>query len=340
MSGIIGHSVYAVLGLQAAIARGFPGAPVMHRQFSSYLAGAYLGSDIQIVPAVECAATGKTYGCCGMKFERCPETGGAVSPWRLKHAGREYSGADITARLYGRSHLIFGFTKEDSQLAVPWDHLADYAAAVVEDTFEFYPPSERTIAYVLGWLVHVVSDSLIKSFQPGIDLHLLDGKYTPKNRPLQDLYCCNEIGVNRLGLNWDAVLRDCAELEWEPVQLHYMRIGEARGRLGKLFSGGWLPDTAFAEAVLRENRRYFRRYYHEERNAVRLRDGECSESIRKMTGMNYAQIVAACESAGYRKALQQMGEQIASMFVDVAQRSPRLARLPAAGLPPWRLALQ
>lgn len=339
MSGIIGHSVYAVLGMQAAAERGVPLAHLVLRQFSSYLAGAYLGSDVQIVPAVTCVATGKRYGCCGMKIERCPETGGETVPWRLRHEGREYSGSDIHAKFYGRSHLIFGFSKEDQQLRVPWDHLADYAAAAVEDAFALFPASERTVAYVLGWLVHVVSDSLIKSYQPGIDLHLVDGKYTPKNRVLQDLYCLNEVGVKRLGLNWDAILHDCAGLEWEAVQLHYMRIGEPRGQLGKLFGSGWLPERSLAEAVLQENRRHFRTYYLEELNAVRLKDGECSPEIQKSTGLKYAAIVATCERVGYRKALRQMGDQIATMFEQVTQRSPRLSRLPARGLPAWSRAL-
>ena len=339
MSGIIGHSVYAVLGMQAAAERGIPLAYLIHRQFSSYLAGAYLGSDVQIVPAVTCVATGKGYGCCGMKIERCPETGGAVEAWRLQHDGHEYSGAEISAKFYGRAHVIFGFAKADDHLAIGWVRLADYAAAAVEDTFDLFPPSERTVAYVLGWLVHVVSDSLIKSFQPGITLHLVDGKYTPKNRPLQDVYCCHEVGVKRLGLHWDAVLRDCAELAWEPAQLHYMRIGERRGRLGQLFPGGWLPERSLAEAVLQENRRHFRSYSLEELNAVRLRDGECSAEIRRSTGLDYAGIVAACERAGYRNALRQMGEQVALMFARVTEKSPRLARLPAKGFPPWSRTL-
>jgi len=88
LSGIIGHNIFAVLGMQAAAERGLPLAHLVHRQCSSYLAGAYLGSDIQIVPAVTCLATGKKYGCCGIKIERCPETGGEVAPSRLRHEER------------------------------------------------------------------------------------------------------------------------------------------------------------------------------------------------------------------------------------------------------------
>ena len=59
-------------------------------------------------------------------------------------------------------------------------------------------------------MAHVVSDSLIKSVQPGIELHLLDGKYTPRNRPIQDLVTFHEIGVKEFGLNWAALLADLA----------------------------------------------------------------------------------------------------------------------------------
>ena len=46
MSGIIGHTTYAILGAKAAAYRGLPIAPVIQRQFASYLAGSDLGCDI------------------------------------------------------------------------------------------------------------------------------------------------------------------------------------------------------------------------------------------------------------------------------------------------------
>ena len=54
--------------------------------------------------------------------------------------------------------------------------------------------SERGLAYALGWMVHIVGDSLIKSIQPGIHMHLLDGVYTPRNRIVQDQFTFHAIG--------------------------------------------------------------------------------------------------------------------------------------------------
>ena len=39
---------------------------------------------------------------------------------------------------------------------------------------ELHGPSERRLAYALGWMTHVIGDGLIKSVAPGLDLNLLD----------------------------------------------------------------------------------------------------------------------------------------------------------------------
>ena len=57
MSGIIGHSMYALLGLRAAEARGVPLVQLASRHLPSYLCGAYLGADIGTVPAAICAVS-------------------------------------------------------------------------------------------------------------------------------------------------------------------------------------------------------------------------------------------------------------------------------------------
>ena len=224
---------------------------------------------------------------------------------------------------------------------MPWDHLPDYFADVVEDTFEFFGPSERALAYVFGWLVHVVSDSLIKSIQPGIDLHLLDGKYTPRNRPIQDLVTCHEMGVKELRLDWPALLADLAAPPVEPAQLHYMRIAEPRGRLSREFTNGWEPaKQSLLTAVLAENRRWCKRHAEDvlqDLQLIRAADGrlDCSESIRKAVGLNYAAMLVLADKANFRHALWQMGEAVAQMFEATVHRSPRLAKLPAGEGSDW-----
>ena len=152
MSGIIGHSMYAVLGAKAAAQRKLPVAPIAARHFASFLAGAYLGSDIQTLPEAVCVDTGSEVGYGTVPLEKSPITGGVVRPWKLKHDGREYTPREIHELFYGRAHLVFGWSKADREHTVPWDHLPDYFADVVEDTFEFFGPSERALAYVFGWM--------------------------------------------------------------------------------------------------------------------------------------------------------------------------------------------
>jgi hypothetical protein len=340
MSGIVGHSLYALLGLKAASQRLLPVAPIVARHWSSYLAGAYLGSDIQTMPEAICVDTGRAVGYGTVPLSESPLTGGAVQPWSLKVQEQAYRPRDIHELFYGRAHLVFGWAKADREHAIPWDHLPDYFARVVEDTVALFGPSERALAYVLGWIVHVVSDSLIKSVQPGIDLLLLDGKYTPRNRPIQDLISLHEVGIKELRLNWPALLADLTETPVEPVQLHYMRIAEPRGALAKAFANGWRPDLgSLLAAVLVENRRWCRSHALDVLEQLRLEQvqgrWECSAALREIVGMNYAEMLELADRAHFRHALWQMGEAVAAMFEAVTSRSPYLASQPPDAGPTW-----
>ena len=275
-----------------------------------------------------------------MPLEKSPITGGAVRRFRLATPEGPLTANQVHERFYGRSHLVFGWTKRDSELRVPWDHLPDYFAAAMADAFALFGPGERPLAYALGWIVHVVSDSLIKSIQPGIDLNLVDGKYTPRNRPIQDLVTFHELGVKEFHLHWPALFADLADTPVEPLQLHYMRATAPRGELAQLFPDGWLPDAEpTLRAVLAENRRYVRHHADDVLASMELHDTphgpECSESVRETTGLNYAEILEAAQHANFRHALWQMGEQIAEMFAAVSHRSPKLAALPADDGPGW-----
>ena len=127
----------------------------------------------------------------------------------LSIKGKKYTPDEIVTLFYGRSHVVFGWRrKEDKQHTVPWDHLADYISETVSDAITLFEASERRLAYLFGWATHIVGDSLIKSIYPGVDLHLLNGKYTSQNRPIQDLVTFHEIGRKEFHLNWESLLND------------------------------------------------------------------------------------------------------------------------------------
>ena len=79
MSGIIGHTTYAILAAKAAAHHRLPIAPILHRHLASYLAGSYLGSDVQTLPAAVCRDTGQEVGYCAARITESPITGGPVS---------------------------------------------------------------------------------------------------------------------------------------------------------------------------------------------------------------------------------------------------------------------
>ncbi|MDG2126676.1 MAG: hypothetical protein P8K08_01640 [Fuerstiella sp.] len=341
MSGIVGHTMYAILAGMATRHRKLPIAPLIHRHYPSYLCGAYLGCDIQTMPEAVCVDTGQDVGYGTAPLQQSPLTGGTVRLWSLEFGDESYRPRDIYRLFYGRSHLVFGWTSAEREQTVPWDHLPDYCASVVQDAMELFGPGERQLAYLFGWMAHIVGDSLIKSVQPGIDLHLLDGKYTPRNRPIQDLVSFHEIGVRELGLNWPALLSDLAQAPVELIQLHYMRAAKPRGELAAHFSNAWSPHLApLLSVVLQENRRYqaIRNPRLLKMYALKKTGGRwnCMSELSQQTGgLSYSEMVELADQADFRHAMWQMGEAIVSLFTRVIERTPLLQKLPTEDGPTW-----
>ena len=342
MSGIIGHSMYALLGLRAAAAQGLPIARVLSRHLPSYLCGAYLGCDVGTLPAAICQDTGQPIGYGAQKLKRSPLTGGPVKPWTLEFGEQQFTPLEIHHRFYGRAHLAFGWRGADAALAVPWEKLPDYFAAAAGDAIELFGPGERPLAYCFGWMSHVVGDGLIKSVAPGVDFHLLDGKYTPTNRPIQDLMTYHEIGVKELGLDWPTLLRDLVGTPIEPAQTHYMRAAIQRGQLGKLTTVGWRPqDEPLLLSVLAENRRYQRIRNGRILKELALRDTpngpQCDPALSaRAKGLSWPQMKALAEKARFRHALWQMGERVAEMFAETCKRQPLIKKAMRLDTPTWK----
>ncbi len=341
MSGIIGHTMYAILAGKAAEQKKLPIAPLIHRNYASYLCGSYLGCDIQTMPEAVCVDTGQAVGYGTAPLEKSPLTGGRVRPWLLEFDQKQYRPRDIHRMFYGRSHLVFGWPPADREHIVPWDHLPDYAAMAVQDALDLFGPGERKLAYLFGWMAHIVGDSLIKSVQPGITLELLDGKYTAANRPIQDLVSFHEIGRQELHLDWANLLADLAETPVEPVQLHYMRASRPRGILAANFPNAWAPENEkLLLRVLEENRRY-----QKIRNSRLLKQYALTKSgtswkcdaelSRRAGGLSYAEMVELADKANFRHALWQMGEAIVALFEQVIERVAALQEIPNSSGPTW-----
>ena len=95
MSGIIGHTMYAILAGKAASARKLPIAPLLHQHSASYLCGAYLGCDIQTLPEAICIDTGEPVGYGTVPLKKSPITGGKIRPWTLRYDKHDYTVAPI-----------------------------------------------------------------------------------------------------------------------------------------------------------------------------------------------------------------------------------------------------
>ncbi|MBB5033973.1 hypothetical protein [Prosthecobacter vanneervenii] len=327
MSGLIGHTMYGILALKAAKGRGLAVTPLIERHLPSFLCGAYLGCDIQVMPEAVCADTGREVGFGTVPLDKSPITGGAVKPWTLEHDGRKYRPKEIHELFYGRAHLVFGWSKEDMPLRVPWDHLADYCALAIRDEMS----SERGLAYALGWMVHMVGDSLIKSIQPGIRMHLLDGVYTPRNRIVQDQFTYHTIG-GELGIDWVKTFRDMAATPVETIQPHYMRVDAKRGKLAEVFDAGWKPELQpLLAAVLAENRRWLP---HHTEDVLRVVQRDSEEAKRVSGGLEFEAMNEMAESAGMRNTLVIIAEQCADLMEHTIAQVPEwrdLPRQPAQG---------
>lgn len=332
MSGFFGHAVYAALAVIEAERRKLDFATVARRHWPSFLAGSYLGCDIQTMPEAICVDTGREVGYGTAPLERSPLTGGAVRPYQFRFRDEAYSPRQIHEMFYGRSHLVFGWGAAERQWTLPWDHLAEYCALVLQDAAELFGPGERPLAYLLGWTAHVVGDSLIKSIQPGVELQLLDGKYTPKNRPIQDLIALHAVGRQELGFDWTTLIDAIAETPVELVQTHYMRVAPPRGRLAVAYPEAWIPQQQdLLQAVLAENRRYFRTWTRHEYDLLQLRetaDGwECHEDLSRATGgLTYAAMRQAAEQAGLRRAIGKIAQSVADLWVEIERLRSWAAR--------------
>jgi len=324
MSGFFGHAVYAALAANEAERRKLDFAPVMRRHWANFLAGSYLGCDIQTMPEAVCVDTGREVGYGTAPLERSPITGGPVRPYQFRFRDQAYRPRQIPEVFYGRSHLVFGWSAAERRWTLPWDHLPEYCALVVQDATELFGPGQRPLAYALGWIAHVVGDALIKSVHPGVELHLLDGKYTPKNRPIQDLVAFHTIGRKELGLDWSALIDAIADTPVEPVQSHYMRVAPPRGNLAAVYSDAWLPQQQdLLQAVMAENRRYFRIWTRLEYDLLQLRQTsagwECHEDLSRLTGgLSCADMMQAAEQAGLRTAIGQIAKRIVDIWDEVA----------------------
>lgn len=325
MSGLIGHTMYGILAAKAAQGRGLAVSPIIERHLPSFLCGAYLGCDIQVMPEAVCVDTGREVGFGTVPLEKSPLTGGAVKPWALEHEGRKYRPKEIHGLFYGRSHLVFGWAAQEVSLRVPWDHLADYCALAIRDDMT----SERGQAYALGWMVHIVGDSLIKSVQPGIRMHLLDGVYTPRNRIVQDQFTFHTIG-GELGLDWPKLFRDMAATPVEPIQPHYMRIADKRGRLSQVFADGWKPELQpLLHAVLAENRRWLPHHTEDVLRVVQLTDGKASDEARRVSGgLEQDTMLQMAEAAGMRDTLVTIAEQCADLMEQTIPLVPEWRDVP------------
>lgn len=317
MSGLVGHTMYAVLAAEAAEKRGLPVVPTLRQHFASYLTGAYIGCDIQVMPEAVCVDTGKEVGFGTVPIDKSPLTGGAVRPWFLEHEGRRYTPREIHQLFYGRAHLVFGWHGDDAKLAVPWDHLPDYCTLVVRDLRRRPDFTERSLAYVFGWMVHIVGDSLIKSIRPGIKMQLLDGTYTPRNRPIQDLFTFHKTGIEERRAPWAKWFDEMAATPVEPIQPHYMRIAGKTGALGRMYDAGWQPERAgLLDAVLKENRRWLKHHAADVLRDMTLTNGtEVSENASKATGgLTWPRMMEMAERAGMRQTLATIADEAAGLF--------------------------
>lgn len=334
MSGVIGHTAYAILAARAAEKRRLPVAPIIRGHFDSYLSGAYLGCDIQTLPSAICVDTGEPVGHGPVPLVRSPLTGGAVRPWTLSFEGREITPREIHDTFYGRAHLILGWAEKDRGETIGWSEFLDFAADVAGDAVELFGPGTRGLAWVLGWFTHVVGDGLIKSVLQGLQLHLLDGKYTATNRPVQDLVTFNEVGKKELGLDWADLLARIAAAPVEEVQLHYMRCARRQGRLGAHFPKAWAPESeALLRAVLAENHRYQgirNRHLLADLSLSTGPDGApvCQAALSETAGgLSYSEMLEAAREARFREALGETGELIADAFEGLVSRQDALRNL-------------
>ena len=112
-----------------------------------------------------------------------------------------------------------------------------------------------------------------------------------------------------------------------------MRVTRPRGMLAANFSNAWSPsDEALMTFVLKENRRYLKKYLERLLPDYKLtqvgNEWHCdAEMSRQSGGLSYSEMVAAAREAGLRDTLNQIAAEAANQCEQVIQRVPRLFRM-------------
>jgi len=128
----------------------------------------------------------------------------------------------------------------------------------------------------------------------------------------------------------------------EPLQAHYMRVGQAQGHLGNKFKAGWEPQrlTVLLE-VMAENRRYQRIRNGRILKQLALKKTDkglqCDKILsERAKGLKYPEMLELAEKANFRHALWQMGEAIADIFSEVVRLMPEMNEVWQGDKPTWK----
>jgi hypothetical protein len=157
MSGVVGHTLYAILASRKTVERRLPVGGLIHRHFDSFLSGAYLGSDIQTLPEAVCVDTGKSVGYGTVALQQSPITGGPLLGAITSTAQLDPQLSDFVAGQQFRNQQIFLY--QHKQLLVVFAYLilstrrtkscqsvdeSDHQLATFFQLF-FYPPKLHTM---------------------------------------------------------------------------------------------------------------------------------------------------------------------------------------------------
>lgn len=205
----------------------------------SVYAGAYEGADCQIMPLALCDGCGRVVGLGHLPdVPLCEYCGGTLRPYRFHFAGQDWDALSLHGAFYVRSHLGLPVSSPHSDRShLPLDATRSVWRNVLCDAFTTAHAGplisadpgrwEWAVAFVLGWITHVVADLVMKGFWPETvtDTSFVDGLYGPKSRMAWEHLIlstlCDEMGISGEGLLYGLPGGDD-----NGIMLHYMMVNE------------------------------------------------------------------------------------------------------------------
>lgn len=273
------HTLFAHMALDALIAARHPLAGVAARRAAVLRVAATVGCDIQCMPYQTCQGCEAWYRHDRKSDRKCLVCGEeALADYFVDiRDGRRLKRTDIERDYYRHTHLVLGHDRGygvDPKTAPgpeeqPFpQQVVDHLTFCLKDAERAAVPrgqTENYVAFLLGWMTHVVSDALFKGcYRHAARIDFFGHQYAMAMLPAAETLSMTDISYD-FGASWPTWRADLLDAERDGGALRHLTMGNPP----ELYGPHWTaahgrPDPAVGrviDAVAPINRQSFHQMY-------------------------------------------------------------------------------